>query len=181
MKKKISSIQASLSRQAQKSIHTISRVAIFSLVLVFVTGCAIDHSGPVNLPNQKFADFTSNVIPAGDGKMQIYGFCLFYKDGRTTSMTGSLTPLLYGALAITDKAVNMLQWDQTRKRYYLVKRILISDILSVEYGSVSYNKPVIIQSGKFQYDTFDFRGPVLPDQAKNDQALAFLRERIRAH
>jgi len=149
--------------------------SIFLFLLITLTSaCSSIDFGP-----KSSSEAVASSIPADDGQLLTHGWCVAYLGVRITQIHGTSPTIIFGTCAVTEKSLFLLQWDSHKRSLYPVKRIIIADIVAIEREGPGRARPLIVQSGQYNFDTIEMRTSAMTaDHELNDRVSNFLSERM---
>lgn len=152
------------------------------LCMGFITGCSA--IGPVN--SVDFPQLVAKAVPTTDGEICFYGSGNWHPNTRGFTALRSLllarpADPIPGVLVVTNDTVLFQQWDDEIKAFDIIKRLPFSELTSVSLDDYGRNRRIVLRKKDLSYESFDFTeasGNFI-DATKTEEAVAFLRDRIK--
>lgn len=157
------------------------RFFITLAMMYLVAGCAA--IGPTSSP--EFATLVRSAVPQSEGEIPIVGSGNWFPNTRGFTPFGSTLLArpqepIPGALAVAERSIVFMQWDDATKRFEPIKRIRFSDIESATLDALGINRRLIIRKTDLSVDSFDFTqaGGNFIDAPQVERAVHFIQSKI---
>lgn len=135
----------------------VMRFIFLSLLFISMLGCV--SVGPTSSP--QFQNLLQSSIPSGSGTIGFYGPCVWIPNTRGFSspdsrffLGGDYEKMFTGVLAATEIYIFILQWDNQRETFNIIKRFPLKEKIDISYDSYGRNARVSMQWNDYSTDSF---------------------------
>jgi len=148
-----------------------------------MAGCAA--TGPTS--SADFAALVAAAVPKSEGTPRITGSGSWFPNTRgfaplRSSLLSRPTDPIPGAIAVTDKAIVFVQWDDREGKFEPMKKISFTEVEDATLDSFGLGRRLVIKKRDLSVDSFDFTkaaGNII-DAEKTQAAVTFVQSRLNA-
>ena len=150
-------------------------------ISVACVGCVA--YGPAS--SEKNHQLIKNALPSDDNNTIVMGSAEWFpltrgfSDFKSILQTGKKPNPKMGGLAVTDKTIYFAEWDESAKRYFLIKKIAINDIQEVILDKWGVNRRFSVQNPDLTFDSFAFISWVTDETDRTIKAFEYLKSVVK--